>query len=160
MTYYREATVHTQELLDLLVTCENKIQTVGGAPGPRSCPAGGQGPARHPRGWAPTPVHQCALRGSTRPAPTLLPPCPPLPAGDMHGEPDDGYPVLPHPGFAPFVFMLQRHVPWADERLRGSYYHRAWQALAARATGLQHTVQPNDEWNSEDLDSEEDDDED
>jgi U5-snRNA binding site 2 of PrP8 len=32
MTYYREATVHTQELLDLLVKCENKIQTV------RSCP--------------------------------------------------------------------------------------------------------------------------
>lgn len=30
MTYYREATVHTQELLDLLVKCENKIQTVGG----------------------------------------------------------------------------------------------------------------------------------
>ena len=29
MTYFREATVHTQELLDLLVKCENKIQTVG-----------------------------------------------------------------------------------------------------------------------------------
>ncbi len=28
MTYFREATVHTQELLDLLVKCENKIQTV------------------------------------------------------------------------------------------------------------------------------------
>ena len=28
MCYYREATVHTQELLDLLVKCENKIQTV------------------------------------------------------------------------------------------------------------------------------------
>eukprot|EP01059_Diplonema_ambulator_P028161 TRINITY_DN46898_c0_g1_i1.p1 TRINITY_DN46898_c0_g1~~TRINITY_DN46898_c0_g1_i1.p1 ORF type:complete len:2356 (+),score=890.26 TRINITY_DN46898_c0_g1_i1:207-7070(+) len=27
MTYYREATVHTTELLDLLVKCENKIQT-------------------------------------------------------------------------------------------------------------------------------------
>lgn len=27
MTYYREATVHTQELLDMLVKCENKIQT-------------------------------------------------------------------------------------------------------------------------------------
>lgn len=27
MTYYREATVHTAELLDLLVKCENKIQT-------------------------------------------------------------------------------------------------------------------------------------
>jgi pre-mRNA-processing factor 8 len=27
MCYYREATVHTQELLDLLVKCENKIQT-------------------------------------------------------------------------------------------------------------------------------------
>jgi HAMP domain-containing protein len=27
MTYYREATIHTQELLDLLVKCENKIQT-------------------------------------------------------------------------------------------------------------------------------------
>jgi pre-mRNA-processing factor 8 len=27
MTYFREATVHTQELLDLLVKCENKIQT-------------------------------------------------------------------------------------------------------------------------------------
>eukprot|EP00698_Gefionella_okellyi_P003542 TRINITY_DN13333_c0_g1_i1.p1 TRINITY_DN13333_c0_g1~~TRINITY_DN13333_c0_g1_i1.p1 ORF type:complete len:2328 (-),score=536.75 TRINITY_DN13333_c0_g1_i1:58-7041(-) len=27
MTYYREASVHTQELLDLLVKCENKIQT-------------------------------------------------------------------------------------------------------------------------------------
>eukprot|EP00793_Prasinoderma_coloniale_P002374 PRCOL_00001855-RA len=27
MTYYREATVHTRELLDLLVKCENKIQT-------------------------------------------------------------------------------------------------------------------------------------
>jgi pre-mRNA-processing factor 8 len=34
MTYYREAVVHTQELLDLLVKCENKIQTrwvLGGA---------------------------------------------------------------------------------------------------------------------------------
>ena len=31
MTYYREATVHTQELLDLLVKCENKIQTVSPA---------------------------------------------------------------------------------------------------------------------------------
>jgi len=33
MTYYREAVIHTQELLDLLVKCENKIQTrikVGG----------------------------------------------------------------------------------------------------------------------------------
>eukprot|EP00727_Mastigamoeba_balamuthi_P012919 m51a1_g825 putative pre-mrna-processing-splicing factor 8 (2396) ;mRNA; r:710828-718228 len=27
MTYFREASVHTQELLDLLVKCENKIQT-------------------------------------------------------------------------------------------------------------------------------------
>ena len=27
MTYFREATVATQELLDLLVKCENKIQT-------------------------------------------------------------------------------------------------------------------------------------
>ena len=27
MTYYREAAVHTEELLDLLVKCENKIQT-------------------------------------------------------------------------------------------------------------------------------------
>lgn len=27
MTYFREAVVHTQELLDLLVKCENKIQT-------------------------------------------------------------------------------------------------------------------------------------
>ena len=27
MTYYREAVIHTQELLDLLVKCENKIQT-------------------------------------------------------------------------------------------------------------------------------------
>jgi pre-mRNA-processing factor 8 len=27
MTYYREATVHTPELLDLLVKCETKIQT-------------------------------------------------------------------------------------------------------------------------------------
>ena len=27
MTYFREATVHTQQLLDLLVKCENKIQT-------------------------------------------------------------------------------------------------------------------------------------
>ncbi|CAJ2664774.1 unnamed protein product [Trifolium pratense] len=27
MTYFREATVHTKELLDLLVKCENKIQT-------------------------------------------------------------------------------------------------------------------------------------
>ena len=27
MTYYREATIHTSELLDLLVKCENKIQT-------------------------------------------------------------------------------------------------------------------------------------
>ncbi|PIA30998.1 hypothetical protein AQUCO_05300078v1 [Aquilegia coerulea] len=27
MTYFREATVHTQELLDLLVKCENKVQT-------------------------------------------------------------------------------------------------------------------------------------
>ena len=34
MTYYREATVHTQELLDLLVKCENKIQTVCPPPPP------------------------------------------------------------------------------------------------------------------------------
>lgn len=34
MTYYREATVHTQELLDLLVKCENKIQTVRTRGGP------------------------------------------------------------------------------------------------------------------------------
>jgi pre-mRNA-processing factor 8 len=27
MTYFREAVVHTEELLDLLVKCENKIQT-------------------------------------------------------------------------------------------------------------------------------------
>ena len=27
MTYYREAVIHTQQLLDLLVKCENKIQT-------------------------------------------------------------------------------------------------------------------------------------
>ena len=27
MTYYREAVVNTQEILDLLVKCENKIQT-------------------------------------------------------------------------------------------------------------------------------------
>jgi len=27
MTYYREAVVHTQEILDILVKCENKIQT-------------------------------------------------------------------------------------------------------------------------------------
>lgn len=27
MTYYREAVIHTQELLDLLVKCENKVQT-------------------------------------------------------------------------------------------------------------------------------------
>jgi pre-mRNA-processing factor 8 len=27
MTYFREAVVNTQELLDLLVKCENKIQT-------------------------------------------------------------------------------------------------------------------------------------
>lgn len=27
MTYYREAVVHTRELLDLLVKAENKIQT-------------------------------------------------------------------------------------------------------------------------------------
>ncbi len=39
MTYYREATVHTQELLDLLVKCENKIQTVSGLR-PLFCPAG------------------------------------------------------------------------------------------------------------------------
>lgn len=64
-------------------------------------------------------------------------------AGDMHGEDDDGYPVVPQPGFAPFVMMLQRHVPWADERLRGSYYQRAWQAVATRASGIQHVVQPN-----------------
>ena len=35
MTYFREATVHTQELLDLLVKCENKIQTV--LPWPSPC---------------------------------------------------------------------------------------------------------------------------
>ena len=44
MTYFREATVHTQELLDLLVKCENKIQTVRARALPRrrpcsSCPA-------------------------------------------------------------------------------------------------------------------------
>jgi pre-mRNA-processing factor 8 len=27
MTYFREAAIHTQELLDLLVKCENKVQT-------------------------------------------------------------------------------------------------------------------------------------
>lgn len=37
MTYYREATVHTQELLDLLVKCENKIQTVC-ASAPKTAP--------------------------------------------------------------------------------------------------------------------------
>ena len=36
----------------------------------------------------------------------------------MHGVDDDGYPVLPQGGFAPFAMMLQRHVPWADERIR------------------------------------------
>ena len=36
MTYFREATVHTQELLDLLVKCENKIQTV--RPWLHACP--------------------------------------------------------------------------------------------------------------------------
>ena len=40
MTYYREATVHTQELLDLLVKCENKIQTVR-APFFYCCPCPG-----------------------------------------------------------------------------------------------------------------------
>lgn len=64
-------------------------------------------------------------------------------AGDMHGTDDDGYPVLPQPGFAPFTMMAQQHVPWADERLRGSYYQRAWQAMAVRASGMQHVVQPN-----------------
>jgi hypothetical protein len=61
----------------------------------------------------------------------------------MHGEDDDGYPVAPQPGFAPFTVMRQRHVPWADERLRGSYYQRAWQSLAARYMGVRHVVQPN-----------------
>lgn len=74
----------------------------------------------------------------------------------MHGEDDDGYPVVPQPGFAPFVMMLQRHVPWADERLRGSYYQRAWQVRCASsapaanqrmlggqaAAGVQLTVLP------------------
>ena len=36
MTYFREATVHTQELLDLLVKCENKIQTVSASPQSKS----------------------------------------------------------------------------------------------------------------------------
>ncbi|KAI3436166.1 hypothetical protein D9Q98_002223 [Chlorella vulgaris] len=64
-------------------------------------------------------------------------------AGDMHGDDDNGYPVVPQPGFAPFTVMLQEHVPWADERLRGSYYQRAWQSLVARSMGLRHVVQPN-----------------
>ena len=38
MTYFREATVHTQELLDLLVKCENKIQTVSLHPMPARLP--------------------------------------------------------------------------------------------------------------------------
>ena len=42
MCYFREATVHTQELLDLLVKCENKIQTVSSSiwlscPPPLAC---------------------------------------------------------------------------------------------------------------------------
>ena len=40
MTYYREATVHTQELLDLLVKCENKIQTVSACMDPIVTSAG------------------------------------------------------------------------------------------------------------------------
>ena len=43
MTYFREATVHTQELLDLLVKCENKIQTVSSLPSCRHV-----GPATYP----------------------------------------------------------------------------------------------------------------
>ena len=31
MTYYREAVINTQEMLDLLVKCENKIQKIGRA---------------------------------------------------------------------------------------------------------------------------------
>lgn len=61
----------------------------------------------------------------------------------MHGADDDGYDILPLTGFAPFTIMRQRHVPWADERLRGSYYQRAWQALVARFLGLQHVANPN-----------------
>ncbi|EFN53347.1 expressed protein [Chlorella variabilis] len=64
-------------------------------------------------------------------------------AGDMHGDDDDGYPIVPQPGFAPFTMMRRQHVPWGDERLRGSYYHRAWQALVARYMGVRHIVQPN-----------------
>ncbi len=90
------------------------------------------------------PATQCWVGENTRlrtkGAPTIHVPCLHIPAfprlcmhppGDMHGEDDDGYPVVPQPGFAPFVMMLQRHVPWADERLRGSYYQRAWQVRLA-----------------------------
>ena len=49
MTYYREAVIHTQELLDLLVKCENKIQTRikvrARARGGRAFAAGGRGQA-------------------------------------------------------------------------------------------------------------------
>lgn len=32
---------------------------------------------------------------------------------------------------------------WFPLCCRGTYYQRAWQALASRAAGLQHVVQPN-----------------
>ena len=54
MTYFREATIHTQELLDLLVKCENKIQTrikIGlNSKMPSRFPPVVRAPARSPRG--------------------------------------------------------------------------------------------------------------
>ena len=53
MTYYREATVHTQELLDLLVKCENKIQTVRAPPPSPGTPLRAPFALHHPRWWHP-----------------------------------------------------------------------------------------------------------
>ena len=71
------------------------------------------------------PLTSCTARSHM---PPLL--CPPPPAGDMHGLPDDGYPSVLQPGFAPFAFMLRRYVPWSDERLR-------WGRVAGRIGVLQ-----------------------
>ena len=51
-------------------------------------------------------------------------------------------PLLPRVCTDLFVLLASCRLI-AARPCRGSYYQRAWQALAARAMGLQHVVQPN-----------------
>ena len=52
------------------------------------------------------------------------------------------HPLLPRM-WTDLCFLLASCRLIATWPCRGSYYQRAWQALAARAMGLQHVVQPN-----------------